>query len=112
MSEIAKTFAVGYVELRAAIDRSGMDISPCASCGLPVICLPDGLGSFCVECWKAEGEPKPDMPIDELIRKLLHRCWEKLPSSEYELLAEIALLLVSSPKPAEQEAIEQAKEGG
>ena len=31
-----------------------IDISQCVSCGKPVECVPDGLGSFCVECGKAE----------------------------------------------------------
>lgn len=36
--------------LRAAFDRSEFDASPCAGCGLPVICLPDGLAPICNDC--------------------------------------------------------------
>lgn len=32
-----------------AFERSGLDISPCMVCGLPVICVPDGL-PCCENC--------------------------------------------------------------
>lgn len=35
--------------LRAAIARSPYDISPCGRCGLPTVCLPDGL-PLCKKC--------------------------------------------------------------
>lgn len=41
-------------QLEYAIDRGGWDISPCRLCGLPVVCLPDGLPS-CEDCAKEEG---------------------------------------------------------
>jgi hypothetical protein len=37
-------------ELRAAIDRSGLDISLCRICGKVVICIPDGLSNICEPC--------------------------------------------------------------
>lgn len=49
-------------ELQAAIDRGGWDISPCMTCGLPVVCLPDGLPS-CEACARKEVEgPQYDAP--------------------------------------------------
>ena len=35
--------------LYGAITRSGMDLSPCKSCGELVICIPDGL-ALCKDC--------------------------------------------------------------
>lgn len=35
--------------LESSITRSGFDIAPCKGCGLPVVCIPDGL-PFCEEC--------------------------------------------------------------
>ena len=35
--------------LLAAIVRSGFDLSPCGTCGEPVVCLPDGL-PICEPC--------------------------------------------------------------
>lgn len=39
--------------LRAAIDRSGFDLSPCGVCGEPVVCIPDGL-PMCEPCARKE----------------------------------------------------------
>lgn len=36
-------------ELRAAFDRSGLDVSACRDCGEAVICVPDGL-ALCEPC--------------------------------------------------------------
>lgn len=38
-----------------AIDRSPYDVSPCMVCGLPVVCLPDGM-PMCEPCARKEGE--------------------------------------------------------
>ncbi len=35
--------------LRACIERSGLDVSPCMICGEPVVCVPDGV-PMCEEC--------------------------------------------------------------
>ena len=35
--------------------RSGMDLSPCKSCGQPVVCVPDGL-ACCKRCAEKAGE--------------------------------------------------------
>ena len=35
--------------LHDAIDRGGYDVSPCGSCGDPVVCIPDGL-PLCESC--------------------------------------------------------------
>lgn len=35
--------------LQAAIDRSGLDVAPCAVCGRAVVCLPDG-APLCEPC--------------------------------------------------------------
>lgn len=35
--------------LEEAINRSGFDVSPCQHCGMPVVCLPDGM-PCCEEC--------------------------------------------------------------
>lgn len=35
--------------LQDAIDRGGYDLSPCGSCGNPVVCIPDGL-PLCESC--------------------------------------------------------------
>ena len=43
------------VELRAAFDRSGLDVSPCKVCGEPVICIPDGM-PCCESCAKGLGD--------------------------------------------------------
>ena len=37
------------------IIRSGMDLSPCKSCGQLVICIPDGL-ALCKDCVEKAGE--------------------------------------------------------
>jgi hypothetical protein len=42
-------------ELRAALDRSGYDLSCCMDCGKPVFCIPDGQ-PMCEQCAKTEGE--------------------------------------------------------
>lgn len=36
-----------------AIERSGLDISPCMRCGEPVVCIPDGL-PMCKACATAD----------------------------------------------------------
>lgn len=36
--------------LEAAIERSGMDVSPCRTCGEAVVCVPDGMSSMCEKC--------------------------------------------------------------
>jgi hypothetical protein len=38
-----------------ALRRSGLDISPCMACGLPVVCLPDGL-TMCEDCARKENQ--------------------------------------------------------
>ena len=38
-----------------AILRSGFDLSPCRICGLPVVCIPDGL-PVCEKCGRAESD--------------------------------------------------------
>lgn len=40
-----------------AIARSGFDISVCHHCGVPVVCLPDGL-AMCEACAMEENQPK------------------------------------------------------
>ena len=40
------------------LDRSGMDISPCRGCGLPVVCIPDGLSSMCELCAAQDHEAR------------------------------------------------------
>ena len=37
------------------LDRSGLDISPCHKCGVPVISIPDGL-ALCKRCAEKAGE--------------------------------------------------------
>lgn len=37
------------------VNRSGMDISPCHKCGVPVISIPDGL-ALCKDCAEKAGE--------------------------------------------------------
>lgn len=52
-------------ELRAAIDRSGLDISLCRGCGKVVVCIPDGLSNMCEACACKETEasnPAGDRP--------------------------------------------------
>lgn len=39
--------------MKAALERSGYDLSMCSKCGLPVICLPDGM-PICEPCAKKE----------------------------------------------------------
>lgn len=39
--------------LQAAIERSGLDVSLCMTCGEPVVCLPDGV-QMCESCWRKE----------------------------------------------------------
>jgi len=41
--------------LTELLDRSGLDISPCRKCGVPVICIPDGL-ALCKDCAEKAGE--------------------------------------------------------
>lgn len=41
--------------IRDAYDRSGLDLSPCCECGLPVVCVPDGM-PMCEACAIKEGE--------------------------------------------------------
>ena len=36
--------------------RSGYDISECAGCHEPVVCLPDGMGGWCEDCEKKRQE--------------------------------------------------------
>lgn len=51
-------------ELRAAIDRSGLDISLCRGCGKVVVCIPDGLSNMCEACACKETEasnPRVDL---------------------------------------------------
>jgi len=43
-------------EIADAFSRSGLDVSPCRSCGESVICIPDGL-PYCDECNEGESEP-------------------------------------------------------
>lgn len=38
-------------ELRGALSLSAFDVSPCGACGLPVVCIPDGL-PMCEPCAK------------------------------------------------------------
>lgn len=42
-------------EVIQAIDRGGMDISPCLECGLPVVCIPDGM-PLCEACATKDDE--------------------------------------------------------
>jgi hypothetical protein len=37
------------------LNRSGMDISPCRTCGIAVISIPDGL-ALCKDCAEKAGE--------------------------------------------------------
>ena len=37
------------------VNRSGLDISPCRKCGVPVISIPDGL-ALCKDCAEKAGE--------------------------------------------------------
>ena len=41
--------------LTELLDRSCMDISPCRKCGVPVVCIPDGL-ALCKDCAEKAGE--------------------------------------------------------
>jgi len=41
--------------MEQAFERSFYDISPCSSCGKPVVCLPDGL-PICEKCAKEVAE--------------------------------------------------------
>jgi hypothetical protein len=41
--------------LTELLDRSGMDLSPCKSCGGLVVCIPDGL-ALCKRCAEKAGE--------------------------------------------------------
>ena len=44
-------FAQGKISaLELAIENAGMEVSPCRECGEPVVCVPDGLGTFCHKC--------------------------------------------------------------
>lgn len=47
---LERSLRIGYED---ALERSAFDVSPCGRCGLPVICIPDGL-PFCSECAKEE----------------------------------------------------------
>lgn len=38
----------------AAFERSGLDLSPCLGCGLPVMTVPDGMPAQCDPCYKKE----------------------------------------------------------
>jgi len=52
-------------ELRAAICRSGLDITTCRLCGLPVVAIPDGLAA-CEPCATKEADEQSaddDKPI-------------------------------------------------
>ena len=48
--------AVAFYEgdIEAALAQSPYDISPCGGCGLPVVCLPEGLAPLCVKCAKEQ----------------------------------------------------------
>ena len=47
-----------FVEIMEAIERSAFDLSPCRGCGLPVVCIPDGL-PFCELC-ESDDDDHPD----------------------------------------------------
>ena len=51
-NEESKSPLDAYMDLFAAIERSGFVLSPCRICGEVVVCIPDGL-SLCKAC--AEG---------------------------------------------------------
>jgi hypothetical protein len=53
-SEEAEQPVDQYQELIDTLVRSGLDISPCTSCGLDVVCIPDGL-PMCEDCAMKEG---------------------------------------------------------
>jgi hypothetical protein len=40
--------------LNEAVQNAGFDVSPCTSCGCPVICIPDGL-ALCRDCAEKDG---------------------------------------------------------
>jgi hypothetical protein len=46
---------IHQTRLTELLDRSGMDLSPCKSCGELVICIPDGL-ALCKDCVEKAGE--------------------------------------------------------
>jgi hypothetical protein len=49
-------FVDSYMDrLDALLDRSGMDVSPCRKCGVPVVCISDGL-ALCKRCAEKVGE--------------------------------------------------------
>ena len=52
LSEESKASLDAYMDLFAAIERSGFVLSPCGICGEVVVCIPDGL-AMCKAC--AEG---------------------------------------------------------
>ena len=39
---------------KEALNRSEFDISPCRDCGLPVVCIPDGMSAWCNECARSK----------------------------------------------------------
>lgn len=49
-----KDAIVSASALEAALDRSPYDISPCGKCGMPVVCIPEGLAPWCEKCAKEE----------------------------------------------------------
>ncbi len=46
----SKAPAFSAPELWQAIVRGGFDLSPCQTCGKPVVCLPDGMSNICEGC--------------------------------------------------------------
>lgn len=52
--------------LELAIDNAGMDVSPCRECGDPVVCVPDGLGTYCEKCAEKLGVQAAKDFMDEL----------------------------------------------
>lgn len=49
--------------LADAVRRSGFDIAPCGDCGLPVVCVPDGL-PICEQCASRETNQDGDAQAD------------------------------------------------
>ena len=54
LAEESKDLLDAYVDLRAAIERSGYDVSPCMICQELVVCIPDGL-PICRYCAEKAG---------------------------------------------------------
>jgi hypothetical protein len=60
IADANKAFSEGLLkdymhQLTELLARSGMDLSPCKSCGQTVICIPDGL-ALCKDCAEKAGD--------------------------------------------------------